>query len=324
MAKPASRTELKDWCLRRLGSPTLDVNVTDDQLEDRIDEAIGYFQEYHYDGSEKVFVARKITSSLMTFAAPTVGTFAKGEIVVGAASKATATVLTNQLALNQIDYILNTTNNPFFIGELVTGASSGATGVISNFIPGDVDNHWIPVPPDVISVRNVLPLSGSYGVLGQSGNVFSAPYQELLNDFRSGRTFDAVSMTIYRQYYALLSDIFAGEAMLRFNKNQNRVYLDIDWKHNVQSGNYLILECLKSLDPDAWSEVYNDNWVRKYATALIKEQWGLNLQLFSGVNLVGSISLNADKIVEQALKEKEDLEKELERRFQLPPEMLVG
>lgn len=63
MARPSSRTELKDYCLRRLGFPVIDINVDEDQLEDRIDDALALYEQYHYDGTEKVWLAHAVTEN---------------------------------------------------------------------------------------------------------------------------------------------------------------------------------------------------------------------------------------------------------------------
>ena len=62
MAVPSTRAELKEFCLRRLGKPVIEVNIDDDQMEDRIDEALAYYQDYHFDGSERTFLKHVVTA----------------------------------------------------------------------------------------------------------------------------------------------------------------------------------------------------------------------------------------------------------------------
>ena len=78
MAKPASREELKDYCLRRLGHPVIQINVDEEQLEDRIDDALAFYHEYHHDGVEKVYLKHQITdedrtNKYITIPEPVVG-----------------------------------------------------------------------------------------------------------------------------------------------------------------------------------------------------------------------------------------------------------
>ena len=66
--RPASKTELKNYALRRLGYPTIDINVATEQLDDLIEEAIDYYQEYHYNGSYKTFIKIEVTDAIKTAA----------------------------------------------------------------------------------------------------------------------------------------------------------------------------------------------------------------------------------------------------------------
>lgn len=63
MAVPTSRATFKDYCLRKLGYPVIEINVDDDQIDDRIDESLKYYYDYHFDGSEKVYYKHQITST---------------------------------------------------------------------------------------------------------------------------------------------------------------------------------------------------------------------------------------------------------------------
>ena len=62
MAQPTTRAEFKEWCLRKLGKPVIEINVDDDQVDDRIDESLSYYWDYHFDGSERTFLKRALTS----------------------------------------------------------------------------------------------------------------------------------------------------------------------------------------------------------------------------------------------------------------------
>ena len=84
-----------------------------------------------------------------------------------------------------------------------------------------------------------------------------------------------------------LSHILTGEVPLRFNQHQNRLYLDMDWSNDVSVDDFIIIECYRKLDPDTFTDIYDDMYLKRYATALIKRQWGSNLSKFNGILLKG-------------------------------------
>ena len=98
MATPNSRENLKQYCLRMLGKPVVEINVDDDQLEDRIDEGLQYFQEYHFDGVEKTYLRHKLTGSTITVSSVS-GSFEDDEIITGGTSNASATVHTSNTSV---------------------------------------------------------------------------------------------------------------------------------------------------------------------------------------------------------------------------------
>ena len=63
MAQPTTRAEFKEWCLRKLGKPVIEINVDDDQVDDRVDEALSYYWDYHFDGTERVFFKHEVTAN---------------------------------------------------------------------------------------------------------------------------------------------------------------------------------------------------------------------------------------------------------------------
>ena len=145
MAKPNSRATFLDYCLRALGAPVIEINVDDDQADDIIDEALQFYQAYHMDAIEKVYLKHKVTNSQLIFQAVTTGTFVEGETITGGTSGAKAVVksvpTTSTLRYN----VLKDSNVPFQASETVTGETSGATGVISSsggIVIGDMENGY--------------------------------------------------------------------------------------------------------------------------------------------------------------------------------------
>ena len=120
-----------------------------------------------------------------------------------------------------------------------------------------------------------------------------------------------------------ISRLLTPDVQIRFNKKQHRLYMDIDWEH-VSDEQYIILDCIRILDPAEFTSVYNDWWLKRYATALIKRQWGQNLIKFNGVQLPGGITLNGREIYEDAVQEIEKLEEELHNDYELPPMDMIG
>jgi hypothetical protein len=107
-----------------------------------------------------------------------------------------------------------------------------------------------------------------------------------------------------------LDMLLIGEKPLQFNVNQRRLYINMDWDDDLDVGEYIIIECYRKLDPATWTDIYNDLWLKKYATALIKRQWGANLSKFSGITMLGGVTMNGEQIWSQANEEVFKLEEE--------------
>lgn len=271
MAQPSSRQELLDYCLRKLGYPVLEINVDDDQLNDRLDDALQYFQERHFDGIERTFLKHKLLSS-------------------------------------ELDLIRN---QPAYTNG---SASSGITTAIL-----EEAQNFIPLPDTVIGVNKVFKTDATT----ISGAMFNIKYQIFLNDLYYYGALDILNYAMTKQYLEDISRIMTPDVQLRFNKKQHRLYLDIDW-NMVSDDSYIIIDCYRIVDPSEFPKIYNDFWLKKYLTASIKKQWGVNLTKFNGVQLPGGITLNGEKIYADAEKELEEIEKQLRDEYELPPLGLIG
>ena len=115
-----------------------------------------------------------------------------------------------------------------------------------------------------------------------------------------------------------MNQLLVGQKPVRFNRHQNRLHIDMDWDENTAVGEFIIIECYRILDPDTFTDVYNDLYLKKYVTAQLKKQWGNNLKKFSGVQLPGGVTLNGQQIYDEAVQEIQQLEEEVESRYQLP------
>jgi len=276
MAQPSSRAELKEYCLKQLGKPVLEINVDDDQIDNLIDDAIQYYHERHYDGIDRVFLKHKLTPA-------TKGTIAESAPVGSATTSAT-----------------------------VVGA--GLTSL--TYVEGV---NYLPLPDSIIGVNNILKINSST----VSDGLFNIKYQLFLNDVYYYGALDLLNYAMVKRYLEDLDFLLNPHAQIRFNKKNHKLYLDIDWSE-VGENEYVIIDCYRIVDPSDAPKLYNDWWLKKYLTALIKKQWGQNMSKFQGVLLPGGVQLNGRQIYDDGVAEVEKLEQQLKDEYELPPMDLIG
>jgi len=285
MAKPSSKTGLVDYCLRQLGAPVLEINVDDDQIDDAIDDAIQLFNERVFDGVERMYLKYQIQQDDID----------RGKATNEDGSTNTVGIVTTSVTSTNISGYGTTTSNWY---------------ETSNFIQ---------VPDSVLGVEKIFRFDTS----SISGSMFSIKYQLFLNDLYY---FNSAELLQYSMTKSRLEDIdflLTTDKQIRFNKRQDRLYLDIDWG-SQKLGTYLVLDCYRALDPESFTKVYNDIFVKKYATALIKRQWGQNMLKFQGVKLPGGIELNGRQIYDDAERELESIKQSMSLDYELPPLDLIG
>ena len=247
MAKVTSRTELQEHALRALGSPVIEINVDDDQMDDRIDDALQYYQEYHSDAVVRVYLKHQITQD-------------------------------------------------------------------------DIDNSYIAITDSITSVVRLLNIrSGSAEVL------FNVEYQMRLADVMNLGT-SSKGLQLYeqrRQHLALLDHRLNSSELLRFNRHMNRLYVDEGFG-SLAVDDYIIVEAYSIVDPVTYTDVYNDMFLKRYVTSLIKRQWGQNLIKFEGMQLPGGVTINSRQIYDDGVEEINKLEEEMQLAWQLPDDFLMG
>ena len=275
MAKPASRQQLIDYCLRRLGAPVLEINVDDDQIDDLVDDALQYFQERHFDGVERMYLKYKIT---------------------------------------QEDIDRGRGRNTDGIGVTTTTGTSNVAGVGTVSYNFYETSNYIQVPDSVIGIEKIFKFDTS----SISGGMFSIKYQLFLNDLYYFNSVELLQYAMVKSYLEDIDFLLTTDKQLRFNKRQNRLYLDIDWA-SQSAEQYIVIDCYRILDPNTFTNVYNDSFLKKYLTAILKKQWGQNLIKFRGVKLPGGIELNGREIYEDAEKELEDIKQRMSMEYELPP-----
>ena len=268
MAEPATRENLKQYALRALGKPVIEINADDDQLEDRLDEALQYFAQYHYDGIQRAYLKYQYTD----------------------ADKA----------------------------RMTTDSSESITknSVTTTWKEG---NNFIVVPESVISVINIFPFSNKSNM-----NLFDVRYQMRLNDLYDFSSTSIINYDVVLRHLDFLDHILVGEKPLIFNQHDNRLYIDMDWTHDLQVGEYIVIEAYRKMDPTVHTDVFNDIFLKRYVTALFKKQWGANLSKFNGVAMVGGVTLNGQQIFSEALQEVDKLEQEIRSTYELNPAIMIG
>ena len=264
--RPATKTELKNYALRRLGFPAIDINVCDEQLDDLIEEAIDYYQEFHYNGNYKSFIKIEVTDAIKT-----------------------AARTTSQMG-----------STAWYEGQ-----------------------EFVSLPPGVLSVNHVYSMIGAASVT--PGNIFNIKYQIFLNDIYAMTHGNILHYFMTSQYLETL-DWITNSAMnrrVRFNEHQGRLYLDFDWR-DLQVGDFIMVEVIMRQDPDTYTAMYNDSWLKDYVEALFQQQWGRNLSKYDGIQMLGGVTLNGRQILEDASQFKKDQEESLRSMYELPPMDLIG
>ena len=197
-----------------------------------------------------------------------------------------------------------------------TSADTGAGSFTSSFYE---TSNFIQVPDSVIGIEKIFKFDTS----SISGGMFSIKYQLFLNDLYYFNSVELLQYAMTKSYLEDIDFLLTPDKQVRFNKRQDRLYLDIDW--GAQSaGEFIILDCYRALDPTSFSQVYNDSFLKKYLTSLIKRQWGQNLLKFRGVKLPGGIELNGREIYDDAERELAALQQRMASEYELPPYDFIG
>jgi hypothetical protein len=273
MATPSTKATLKSYCLRALGYGVIDINVSDDQADDRLDEALQYFAQYHYDGIEKMYLKHLITSDEVTRARSDAST---------------------------------------------TATDTADSSITATWKEG---KNFIPIPNSVVSVVQVFPFTDT----GGGSNMFDIRYQLRLNDLFDFSSTSVIQYEMTMQNLDFLEHILVGETPIRFNQHQNRLYIDMDWENDITADvDYMIIECYRKLDPTTYTDIYDDIYLKRYTTTLLKKQWGANLSKFNGVTMLGGVTMNGETLYTQALEEQNKLEEEIQLAFELPINYMVG
>ena len=206
------------------------------------------------------------------------------------------------------------------VGIVTTSVNSSSVSGLGTVTSNWYENsNFIPVPDSVIGVEKVFKFDSST----ISSGMFSIKYQLFLNDLYQFNSIDLLQYSMVKTYLEDIDFLLTTDKQIRFNQRQDRLYLDIDWAAE-EAGQYIVLECWRALDPTAYSQIYNDPWLKKYLTALLKKQWGQNLIKFKGVRLPGGIEFNGREIYEDGQREIDTLLEKMTSEYEVPPLDMIG
>jgi len=200
-----------------------------------------------------------------------------------------------------------------------TGTSSNVSGhgtVTSNFYE---TSNFLAIPDHVIGVNKIFKFDSS----SISGGMFSIKYQLFLNDLYYFNSVELLQFAMTKTYLEDIDFLLTTEKQIRFNQRQDRLYLDIDWGSQTVD-TFIVIDCFRALNPDEFTQVYNDPFVKLYLTALIKRQWGQNLIKFRGVKLPGGIEMNGREIYDDATRDLDALKQRMATEYETPPLDFIG
>tara|TARA_B100000575_G_scaffold63343_1_gene48418 strand:+ start:129 stop:983 length:855 start_codon:yes stop_codon:yes gene_type:complete len=284
MAQPNTRQGLIEYGKRQLGAPVLEINVADEQYDDLIDDAIQMFHNRHMDGVEKMYLKHKITENF-----------------------------TNTVQASGTDGAESS------LGITTTTASATITGIGATTFSFEETQNFIQIPDAVIGVEKVWKVDSR----AIASNMFNITYQLFLNEIYYFSSMELLSYTQTKRYLEDIDFILHPDKQIRFNRRQNRLYIDSDYS-SMKEDDYLIIECYRTLDPNEYTKVYNDPFLKRYFTALLKRQWGMNLIKYQGVKLPGGVELNGRQIYDDGVAEITSLEEKMSSTYELPVMDMIG
>lgn len=208
------------------------------------------------------------------------------------------------------------------VTDAIRTAAQGATTMGSTAWQ-ELDNY-VELPPGVTGINHVY--TGLNGSTTVPGNIFNIKYQIFLNDIYGFAHGQILHYFMTSQYLETLDWVTNSTAhrRVRWTVHQNKLFLDFDWKNTLTNDNYILVDCTMPIDPETYTDAYNNEWLKGYTEALFQQQWGQNLSKYDGVQMLGGVTLNGRAILDDADKKKQALIDELHTRYELPPLDIVG
>jgi hypothetical protein len=318
MAKPTTRKEFKEYCLRRLGWPVIDINVDEDQIEDRIDDALGFWRDYHFDGTEKIYMKHRFTQEDIDrrwIYCPDPVIFVQAVLPFDDSNSSINMFdLRYQLRLHDlydftsVSYVSYeiTMQHIRTLNLLFSGTPQFRFNRHQNRLHLDLDwtrdaevgkyviiECYRALNPDVVQLTGTI--SGTTG-----SNVVTG----------YGTTFDR---ELVENDFITLSN--GNEVQVRFINSPTEIVLSKALESPISN---------VSMSRAGISDVWNDRFLKQYATAKIKYQWGSNLSKFAGIQLPGGVTLDGPRIMQEAQAEMDKIEEEMQIYNVLPNEIMMG
>ena len=317
MAKPVSRTQFKNYCLRRLGWPVLQINLDDDQIDDRIDDALQFFNDYHFDGVEKMYMKHQITQADIDrkwIYCPDTVSFVTGIFPFDDSNSSINMFdLRYQLRLHDlydftsVSYVSYeiTMQHIRSLNLLFSGTPQFRFNRKLNKIFLDIDwtqdllvgdyvivECYRALRPDTTTLTGTVTTTTSSATVTGTGTVFD---QEILEN-------DMINIAGQE---VQVSKILSPTILTLVNPVAT----------NVTNGTVTVTGS---------SDVWDDRFLKKYATALLKQQWGTNLKKFGGIMMPGGVTLNGKEIWDEATEELSKIEEDIFQFNSLPSEIVTG
>ena len=224
-----------------------------------------------------------------------------------------------QITQDDIDRGRGRDENNSPVGIATTTTTTSIVGSQTTFTFTE-NSNYLQIPPSVIGVNKIFRFDSANTI---TNNMFSVKYQLFLNDIYYWGTTELLSYAMVKTYLEDLDFLLNTQKQIRFNKRQDRLYLDIDWS-SVRVGQYIVIDCYAVLDPNDYSRVWNDSFIKPYLTSLIKRQWGQNMMKFTGVKLPGGVELNGRQMYDDAQREIDLLMERMSSTYELPPFDMIG
>jgi len=202
----------------------------------------------------------------------------------------------------------------------ITTTTTTSTVGLSTTFDLEENNNYIQMPPSVIGVNQIFKVRSDTVYDG----LFNIRYQLFLNDLYAFGSIDLLQYSMVQTKLEDITFLLNPNVRYRFNIRQDRLYIDIDWGAAVNVGDYLVIDCFRILDPDDFTKVYNDQFLKRYFTALCKRQWGQNLIKFQGVQLPGGIQLNGRQIYDDGVAELAEIRAKMASDYEMPPLDMIG
>ncbi len=311
-----SRADLIEYALRKLGKPVINIEVDTSQAEDRVDEALQFFQDFHYDGTERIYLKHQIVGSQILVASN--AGFQLGETVIGTAgSKFKIDLLeTGKFITKSVYDSTGLDNATFTVGEVLTGQTSGSVTTFTSKVVGDIENRCVHISDMVTGVIRAVPWQMS----NTGNNYFDPKYQAIMSTFQNLASSGLIYYNQLMSHLSLMDQVLRPIDSLRFNRKASMIYLDLDWT-TTELGSFILFEVYRILDPEVFIEIYNDRMLKKLVTAKIKYQWATNCQKYSGIQLLGGVTIDSTTLMAQAVAELESAEDEIRENYQ---ELAIG